>query len=368
MSQVSALHARSRQPGGLYAPVFAVAVGGRDLRRDVKLDLLSVNVDLSLESASRATFVLGDLFRLGARKFKESLDPVQGLFHLGAEVAVRVGYGSVASASLVFVGIVTELTTSFDAQTVPQVTVAALDYSYPMSKRVRSHTWNDARHSDVVGSVAGEYGLGADVVETQPKVPKIEQNQESDLDFLRRLARRNEFIVYAQGKKLRFAPPRLQGNAALTLRWGEALLSFAPEINLAEQVGKVEVHGWDVDGKREIVGRAGVGDDRGTRGTTATGPALVAQLLKDSTLSVRRPVHSQQEADEIAKALLHRRAERLVRGSGATPGLPELGVDQLVEIEGLGAPFSGIYYVEQLTHSVSASGFSTSFKVRSPAL
>ena len=66
---------------------------------------------------------------------------------------------------------------------------------------------------------------------------------------------------------LHFAPPNDKATAVVRLVWGEGLLSFKPEANLAGQISQVEVYGWDPKTKKPIVGGASRG--RGVRARRA---------------------------------------------------------------------------------------------------
>ena len=65
---------------------------------------------------------------------------------------------------------------------------------------------------------------------------------------------------------LHFGKPRVSAAPVAHLKWGAGLLSFQPEANLAGQVSKVEVYGWDVKRKETIVGRASADDVAGPQG------------------------------------------------------------------------------------------------------
>jgi hypothetical protein len=81
-------------------------------------------------------------------------------------------------------------------------------------------------------------------------------------------------------------------------------------------------------------------------------------------LKIRVPVFSKQEADRWAQAILKKRAEQFVQGSGESIGLPEIRADENIKLEGLGTPFSKVYYIEQSTHTINSSGYRTTFKVK----
>jgi phage protein D len=142
-------------------------------------------------------------------------------------------------------------------------------------------------------------------------------------------------------------------------------VSFTPEINISEQISRVEVRGWDVTAKKEIIGVAQQGDEPGRDPGRRSGAEFVKKICKDAgELKVRIPAFTQQEVDRKAKALLKRRAELFVKGNGESIGLPEILPDTNIELRGLGKLFSKTYYVEQSTHTISSSGYRTTFKVK----
>jgi phage protein D len=155
----------------------------------------------------------------------------------------------------------------------------------------------------------------------------------------------------------------------VTLNYGEGLLSFKPEANLAGQVAAVEVHGWDPKQKKAIVGKASAGEESGLSGKSA-GQHLngfVRDSRKKPTLRLRQPVFTQSEADARAKAALNERAKQFLTGEGETIGLPEIRPDRNVSLEKLGA-FSKTYYIQQATHKIDTGGYRTRFKVKETGL
>lgn len=355
----------ARELHEFHAPTFTVVVDGKDLRRELELDVVSVSADLKLDAPGRFSFVVGNLFDLAQRTFGTALDRLR----LGAEARISMGYRSVRAEDLVIAGLVTEVTTGFQSSGAPQVTVSGYDRSYPMQKRTVPQNWTKKRESDVVAAIARFHNLSTERIETtEPTYAKLELSQESDYAFVRRLAEHNDFEFYVVDKALHFGPPRVGRDETLTLRWGEGLVSFTPEINLADQVSAVEVHGWDPERKQEILGVAQRGGERGRKPGQMSGGELVELLCKESKLSVRRPLTRQAEVDRLARSLLERRARQFLKGSGECIGLPNLRIDQNVRIEGLGAPYSGDYYVEGVTHTLNASGYRTAFRVQEAAL
>ena len=153
------------------------------------------------------------------------------------------------------------------------------------------------------------------------------------------------------------------------LEWGRGLLSFTPEFNIAEQITKVEVRGWDIASKKEIVGTATAGEEPGRDSGRRSGGEVLKQVCRDQgELKVRKPVFSQQEAKRAAEAILKKRSELFVQGSGESIGLPEIRANTLIELTGMGKPFNKKYYVEQCTHTISTAGYRTTFKIKDPTI
>src|SRR5262249_18771324 len=249
----------------------------------------------------------------------------------------------------------------------PQINVSGYDLSYPMTLGKRSNNWTDQTDTQVVKLIAAKYGLDVKADDTKVKHPKTEQSQESELQFLEKPAQRDGVEMYVYDKTLSFRPPQNNIPAAVTLEWGKGLVSFAPEVNISEQISKVEVRGWDVQKKAEILGVASRGDEPGREPGRRSGAEYVKAVVKDddaASLKIRIPVFSKQEAEQRAKAILKKRAEMLVQGSGESIGLPEIMADTNVELKGLGKMFSKTYYVDQSTHTISTSGYKTTFKVK----
>lgn len=356
-----------------YAPNFNVIVSGQSLVLKLELEVISVQVDLALDAAGRFSFVINNAFSVSTREFvKIGGKTLPEFFEFGAPVEIRMGYGDRAALDRMLTGIVTEVSTSFPASGAPQLTVSGSDHSYGLGKGAGSKTWDKTKDSEVVRLIAVDYGLTPKVEDTRVVHPKIQMSQENPRKFLNRLAERNGFEWSVADKDLLFQSPANDERGVVELAWGRGLVSFSPEINLSEQVSRVEVYGWNVQKKEKIVGKAKKGDEPGRDHTRnsgrprASGAEYLRRVCPDdaATLRVREPVFSQQQADQRAQAILTRRAEGFVGGRGESIGIPELRPKTNVVLQGLGDLFSTTFYVHQTTHTVNASGYRTTFQVK----
>ena len=245
---------------------------------------------------------------------------------------------------------VTEVTTNFPEAGSPELAVAGFDHGFPLTLGKNTRTWSKARDSKAASEIAAYNNLASRIEQTKETHPQIEQNNESDWEFLKKLADRNHFELYVdEQRRLHFAPPNDKATEVVRLVYGEGLLSFKPEANLARQVSRVEVYGWDRNKKEAIIGRASDGEESGLTGKSAGQylNAFVRDPDKRPTLRIRQPVFTQAEADQRAKAALNERAKQFLTGDGETIGLPEIRPDRNVELANLGVLFSKTYYVQE---------------------
>ena len=56
--------------------------------------------------------------------------------------------------------------------------------------------------------------------------------------------------------------------------------------------------------------------------------------------------------------------EEVLKGSGESIGIPDILAGTNIELKGLGKQFSSTYYIDQTNHSISSSGYKTTFNVK----
>jgi phage protein D len=340
--------------------------------RELAVAVSQVEVDLKLGTASHFSFTATDCYSQKLHAFQTgSGDDLLETVTFGAEVEVYMGYGDIKSAPIAVSGVITEITTNFPEGGSPELSIAGFDHGFPLTTGKHSRTLSDARDSDFAHKIASLNNLKATIETTNGQHKKIEQNQESDWEFLKKLADRNYFELYVDERKtLHFANPNDDADAAVRLVYGEGLLSFKPEANIAEQVAKVEVYGWDPMTKKAIIGVASAGEESGLRGKSG-GQELngfVVEPTKRPTLRIKQPVFTQAEADQRALAVLNECAKKFLTGEGEAIGLPEIRPDRRIKLANLSRPFSKPYYIQQATHKIDSNGYRTKFKVKEPGI
>jgi len=367
----------SAKYGAFYAPAFAVRIGGRDLMREELVAVSQVEADLVLGGSARFSFTVVDTYSFKDHAFMSgSGKKVLDLLAFGAEVEVCMGYGDAKTMPVIMRGVITEISTSFPEAGTPELVISGYDHAFPLVNGKNSRTWSKTKDSGAVQEIANFHNLQAAIEETKEAHAQIEQNQESDFEFIKKLAERNHYEVYVDdtGKSsaLRFGKPNDRGASIVTLAWGTGLLSFKPEANLAGQVSAVEVYSHDPKTNKQIIGRARAGEESGheakQRSAGERFNAIVRDSRKHPVLRLRQPVFTQAEADTRAKAALNETAKKFLTGDAEAIGLPEIRPDRNIDLENLGVPFSKTYYIQQATHKVDTNGYRTRFKIKETVL
>jgi len=356
-----------------YVPTSVIKVGKRDLVRDLYLTITNTEVELKLNAAGRFSFTVASAFDWKRREFlgKAALDEVDllELFAFGAEVEVWIGYGVPSGLKKSIIkGIITEIGTSFAESGTPALSVSGYDAVYPLGIGKNTRMWDDKKPSEAVQEVARENSMSIEVGVEDAAEKRIDQSKESDRDFIDKMAKLAKAVFYFRDGKLIFATRRNTSAAVADIAWGEGLSSFSPTANIAKQITAVEVHGWVATKGKAVIGKATRGDEKGVESGTQSGAQRIAALSNKPVLSISAAVHTQEEADERAKAILEERAQDFVTGEGECVGLPDLLPDRTVNISGVGRAFSKTYYITETTHSIDGKGYRTRFKVEETSI
>ncbi|MGI9301123.1 MAG: phage late control D family protein [Gammaproteobacteria bacterium] len=358
-----------------YAPGFRVEIDGEQLAPATNGDVLSLGVKMDIEQMT--SFELTVANTATADRVDTTFKYSDGNhFDIGRQVHVKMGYADRLVSMIT--GQITSIAPKFPQTGTPTLTVSGQDGLFRLKDRrpdagetiqyINKTDW------EIAEVIAQRNKLQVNVTREGPTHAEVVQRITDDGTFLKERAARIDFDCYvltdpATSKStLHFVRPSDGRDGtpveSYALRWGENLISFTPTINLSDQVANVTVRGWDPATKQVIIGQAGPDDlpkqpDRGDSGPSAA--ARTQQGKQD--VVVDAPVTSHQEAFELARSLLLRRAYQFITGSGQIIGRPELRPGHNLTLSGLGR-FNGTYYVTRVGHQINGSGYLTSFEAR----
>jgi phage protein D len=357
-----------------YAPDFRVEVEGLELDPVTHGDVLELKVVMDMDNMTSFDLTINN-WNDETLTFKYSDGDT---FRVGNFVHVMMGYaGNLLS---MVSGQIATMSPHFPETGPSTLTVGGLDGMFRLRDRkpAEGEITKYANMTDwqIAEYIAQRNGLKAKVTKEGPMYDEVVQKNQDDATFLMERAKRIDFDCFVwtepiSGEGFLYFVKPTDGRDSSVIRvyqfhWGENLISFNPTINLSRQVGKVTVRGWNDRTKQAIVATAGPEDlpNAGKTQGGASGPDAAKQSMQGKQeVVVDAPVNNDNDAKELAAALLRERAEQFIIGTGQSIGLPDLRPSDNVEVTGLGA-FDGTYYVQKVEHVINESGFRTTFDVR----
>ncbi|WP_204141050.1 phage late control D family protein [Halomicronema sp. CCY15110] len=242
-----------------------------------------------------------------------------------------------------------------------ELEVLGADTSIAMDRETKSAVWAEVSDSDVVQSILGSYGYSPDVQATAATHTEAKHTlvqRDSDLRFVRRLARRNGYLFWltcdSRGvETAHFKRPSLDGSPAAEL----TINRDSPTLQTLDL-------SWDVERPTSVVGQQlDLNSKENLDGAVAESPlAALGQQSLAQIAGGPRSVHLQAPADDAGD--LQARGEGalieagwFVRASTQT-SLRALGQvvrsHTLINLTGAGSRHSGTYWVASVHHQIDA--------------
>jgi hypothetical protein len=373
-----------------YAPEFQVRINGEPLPAALRAAVGSISYQDGIEGADRVELTIANP---GLRWLDHPLVQVDNGFRL------FLGYAP-DPLEEVFVGEITGVEPTFPNGSMPTIKIVAQDFLNRLTKGTKDRAFKIELPSignlplpdlAVTGIVSGLNGLiplpdpvggplsiilalaTAIAFPSSAQEGVRRQRGTSDFAFLSQIARENGWQMYIdhtaepRGRVLRFQFVVQDPTSTLTLKWGTSLKDFSPKLTTVGDVFGVSARVWVDTLQMEFVIVVSWDFDRAAIKLVvfpgAIGP--LEDILGEEasrTISIK-PTGYAQAPLQILRELLPRLMNRLT-GNGSTIGNLRMKAGRVVTLEGLGGEFSGPYRLVSVTHSLSASGFQTSFAAR----
>lgn len=280
-----------------------------------------------------------------------------------------------AKAELI-TGYITQLKPHFDPdENECWLEIYGLDASCLMSLEEKIKDWPNRSDSDIARTILRRYQLKPVVEETgvihNEAVATIIQ-RETDIQFLKRLARRNGFECFVAGDQGYFRKPVLNQSPqpVLAAHFGAEtnLVAFDANLNALRPTA-VEMHQLDTISKElQHVTAKTSGQRRLGRKSAA---ALSPPQRLTSRLFVRHAMATSPEEMKNLCRAFYDEAEWLIEARGQIDSAlygEVLRAKRLVPIKGVGEIFSGLYYVTSVRHEFAAGKYVQHFTARRNAL
>jgi phage protein D len=358
-----------------YVPAFEIKLAGRAPGQAVVRDIMSVTYKDSVTEIDSFDIVINN-WDAEARTFKYSDDD---LFDPGERIELAMGYRGAMRTMLR--GEITSLRPTFPAGGGSTLSVSGLNILHRFRDEQKSHSYVDVTDSEIAKQIEARLNNVAKVrievpdqgKEKEPRFKFIIQDSKYDIVFLMERARQIGYDIFVQEPGPNDPPETIIKYVKSTavpyptyeLAYGKSLVEFSPELTTANQVGQVEVRGWDAINKQKIVYIAkrselttkGVGKEGGQE-------KIDKAIEKKKEVVATKLVESEAEARRVAIEILEGIAKEMVKANGSVPGLPDIRAGTVLHIDGVGKRFSGRYFVVGTTHTIGDSGYTTGFECR----
>jgi uncharacterized protein len=373
-----------------YVPDFQIQINGDNIPVALRASISSLSYQDGLEGADRVEITL-------ANEQLRWLD--HPLLQVDNGFKLRIGYAGTPLEE-VFVGEITGVEPTFPNGGMPTLKIVAQDFLQRLTKGSKDRSFNLSIPSvgnfplpdvfavslvsatnllipnpdPIEGALAILITLATTIVADSPssKQGQLRRQKESDFEFLSKVSRDNGWEMFIdhtmepRGYVLRFKFLVQDYSPSVTLKWGESLMDFTPRLTTVGDVAGISARVWISSLKIELVLIVSWDFDRAAFDVQIY-PNLMGDIDEDvgankKTLAIA-PTSPALAPQHILRELLPRLNNRLT-GSGSSIGNPNIKAGSVINLEGLGGQFSGLYRITSATHSIDSGGYRTSFQVR----
>jgi hypothetical protein len=372
-----------------FGPQFTIQIGGANLPSGLRGSISSVSFTAGIEGSDSVeiSFANPNLQWLG-----------HPLLAADQPLTLSIGYAP-DPLEKVFVGEITGVEPSFPSSGMPTIRITAHDFLQRLTHgkvdrafyiQIPETVTIPLPDPAVAAIVSGSNLLIPDLdpvggalstlmtlasfiaAPDEPQKWVRKQQGQSDFEFLSALAKENGWEMYIdhtldpKGYVLRFQFLIQDYAPSVTLEWGSSLMDFTPRFTTVGDVFGVSARVWVASLQIEFVIVVSWDYDRAAFDLMIyPGLGDLSSLLGEKTsetISIK-PTGFGNTLREILTELLPRLNNRLT-GSGSTIGNPAIKPGRVINLQGLGGQFSGLYRITSATHAFDSGGYKTSFKVR----
>jgi uncharacterized protein involved in type VI secretion and phage assembly len=342
-------------PSSTDAPLYRILVDGAEIDPTEANCVHEIKITDWLRLPDVCTVQVGYPAKAEGEPF-QALD--QSRFEIGVTLEVKLGATDETTTQTLFKGEIVTVEPEFHAGSVAMV-VRAYDKTHRMMRSRKQRTFANQTSSDVVKKICGDYGINVSTDSSGDPHDTVIQHNESDFDFILRLGRRVGFEFVVNDDQATFKAPNPNAEA-IELSYPDDLRAFKPRITAVQQVETVNVRGFDLKGKKQVVSTK-----TSPRQVTSAGisRSQVAGKFSGATLEIAgQSFDTKGEADMMAQAALDQLANAYLGAEGACAGNPKVKAGVLLKISGVGTNYSGTYRVAKATHVLrGGAGYVTQF-------
>jgi phage protein D/phage baseplate assembly protein gpV len=326
----------------LHVPLYEFLVDGQAIKQELADRVHEIKVEDSVGLPNVCTVQMG-FPRPPTATAPHEIDKQP--FKIGSKLVVKLGARESRRAATIFDGEVLTLEPEFGAGGV-RLQVRAYDRTHRLHRSRHTKTWQNKTASDIIKEILQEHELNADCAASGAPFKFMQQSNETDWDFIWRLAERIGFELLVEGSMVKCRKPGTGEKVELT--WSDPLHTFQPRVTAVQQVDAVTLAAFDPATKQ-------------TFESNKTAPNQIASIGvkrddvkkpfgEHTTHIATAPVQSQAEGDDLAQSMLDAVANSYIAAEGAMFGDPRVRAGATIDVKGVGKQFSGTYRVQSSVH------------------
>ena len=328
-------------------PQLAIELGNQPLDDKIAACLLDLSVDQTIDHADHLSLRLanwdpdtGDLLWIDDDQFAP-----------GTGLTVKLGYGP--SLAPAFDGEIVELGLELRGGEPPVMTIEAYNRLHRLGRgrpAPATPPEPNSTYGDLVARIAKRYGLTPAVSGSaaDEQNDAVNQQSESDLQFIGALAAEIGYEFFVDGKQLVFRKQVVATTPAVTLTASD-LLDLSVHADAAGQIGAIEGSAFDQESSEAMSYKA-------------SNPDSFDKAYGNVEISIAQPVavDDQEQLQARIDAELLRIRKGYLSATATCFGRTDIEVGMIIAINGIARRFDGNYSVTAVTHSFSQSaGFRT---------
>lgn len=277
-------------------------------------------------------------------------------FKPGSEIKINAGYGS--SEETLFEGIVVKHGIRISSDNYSRLIVECRDKAVAMTIGRKNANFVDAKDSDIIGKLIGNYsGLSADVGATDTQYKELVQYYSTDWDFMLSRAEVNGMLVIVDAAKVAVKAPDTSGSPELKVTYGDDLVDFQASLDARSQLSSVEGVCWDLK-NQAIEQQQAAPESLNAQGDLDS--ATLAKVAGPSSFRLQTPVPMESTALKAwAKGQQIKSGLARIQGRMSFPGSAKAKAGDMIELDGVGNRFNGNVFVSSVHHRVADGNWIT---------
>lgn len=211
--------------------------------------------------------------------------------------------------------------------------------------------FENSKDSEIIESVINKYGgLKSDIESTALSHLEMVQHHCTDWDFLLMRAEANGLLVMVDDGKINVKSPDTKSDPALAVLFGSTLIDFEAEMDARNQWSSVEAQSWDYGAQKlfeHTTNSVNIKEPGNVSG------AKLSEALNQNKYELKHTGQAIGEELQVwTKSIMQLSRLSKIRGRAKFIGFGKIKPGQLIELQGVGARFTGDAFVSAIRHDI----------------